>query len=199
MITPQAIQALIKKFSGFPGVGPKQAARFVFYLLNLPQKDKVDLAGLITNLSTIKLCPLCNFPTDNTLCAICKNEARDKRLICIVERSTDLLSIEKSGYYKGMYYVVGGNLFDNKKINLSLLKKRILELLKNNSEPIELILALNPTTEGEATTLYIEKELGGLNIKITKLAQGLPTGAELEYTDSTTLQSAIQNRKQIKK
>ena len=195
MITPEPIKKLTQKFSEFPGVGPKQAARFVFYLVGATKNYKEELAKLIENLNSIKPCPNCNFPTADTLCVICANKNRQQNLICIVEKVTDLLNIEKTQLYKGAYYILQGNIFENEKIELISLKKRIENLLKNHQpQEVEIILATNPTTEGEATTLYVEKELKPLGAKLSRLARGLPSGAELEYLDPTTLQDAFKHR-----
>ena len=197
MLIPESIKKLTRKFSEFPGIGPRQASRFVFYLLNLPSKNKGEIAQAINDLNSVKICINCKFPTTDSICSICSDENRFKNLICIVERTTDLLNIEKTRHYKGTYYILNNNLFNNdKRINLNDLKKRIEDLSKNyKPQEIELILATNSTTEGEATALYIESEIKPMNIKISRLGRGLPSGAELEYTDPVTLQNAFENRK----
>ncbi len=193
---PPVIQKLIDLFSKFPTVGPRTAARFIFYLIKLPQEKFDELLDSITNLrKAIKICSFCFNPfedSDETLCPICRNNSRDKILLCIVEKETDLISIEKTKKYKGLYFILGGtiNLKKDSKIRIEELKERI-----KNSDFQEIIIATNPTTEGEATALYIERELKPLGVKITRLGRGLPVGGELEYADEDTLGSAFEGRK----
>lgn len=195
---PPAIQKLIDLFSKFPTVGPRTAARFVFYLIKLPQDNFDELLNSITNLrKSIKICSFCFNPfedSEETLCSICRDNSRDKTLLCLIEKEIDLISIEKTKKYKGLYFILGGtiNLKKNNKNNIKIeeLKQRI----ENNGFK-EIIIATNPTTEGEATALYIKRELKSFNIKITRLGRGLPVGGELEYTDEETLTSAFEGRK----
>ena len=201
---PPAIQKLIDLFSKFPTVGPRTAARFVFYLIKLPQDNFDELLNSIKNLrKSIKICSFCFNPFDasqdsaqgeETLCSICRDNSRDKTLLCLIEKEIDLISIEKTKKYKGLYFILGGtiNLKKNNTNNIKIeeLKQRI----ENNSFE-EIIIATNPTTEGEATALYIKRELKSFNIKITRLGRGLPVGGELEYADEDTLSSAFEGRK----
>jgi len=193
------IQKLIDIFSKFPTVGPRTAARFVFYLIKLPQDKFEDLLQSIKEIRrAIKLCPSCFNPYDSSdsssgLCLICKDRLRDCSLLCVVEKEEDLNSIEKTKKYKGLYFVLGGtiNLRKNKEgIRIEELKKRI-----EKNPPQEIIIATNPTTEGEATAFLLERELKPFNIKTTRLGRGLPVGGELEYADSDTLESALETRK----
>ena len=195
---PPAIQKLIDLFSKFPTVGPRTAARFVFYLIKLPQDNFDELLNSITNLrKSIKICSFCFNPfedSEETLCSICRDNSRDKTLLCLIEKEIDLISIEKTKKYKGLYFILGGtiNLNKNNKNNIKIeeLKQRI----ENNGFK-EIIIATNPTTEGEATALYIKREMKSFNIKTTRLGRGLPVGGELEYTDEETLTSAFEGRK----
>ena len=201
---PKSIQKLIDLFSKFPTVGPRTAARFVFYLIKLSQNNSDELLNSIINLrKSIKICSFCFNPFDasqdsaqgeETLCSICKDNSRDKTLLCVIEKETDLISIEKTKKYKGLYFILGGTISlkkaDSKKTRIEELKERI----KNNGFK-EIIIATNPTTEGEATALYIKRELKPFNIKITRLGRGLPVGGELEYADEETLTSAFEGRK----
>jgi recombination protein RecR len=192
------IQKLIDLFSKFPTVGPRTAARFVFYLIK-QRKELDELIKSIENLKRkIKICPLCfnAFEGEENFCEICKNPIRDKSLLCIVEKEIDLASIEKIKKYRGLYFVLGGTIPRFKKENLKQLRiKELLKRLKNDLEIKEVILALNPTTSGEATALYLEKLLKPFGKKITRLARGLPVGAELEYADEETLSSALEGRR----
>jgi recombination protein RecR len=197
---PENIQKLIDLFSKFPSVGRRTAARFVFYLIKLPQNEIEELLNSIIKLrKTIKICSYCFNSFDSLsnpeekLCPICKNPIRDKSLLCIVEKEMDLLAIEKTNKYKGIYFVLGGTLNlkkEEKSIRINELKQRI-----KASNLKEIIIAINPTVEGEITSLFIERELKPFGLKITRLGRGLPFGGELEYADEETLESAFQGRK----
>jgi recombination protein RecR len=206
----KSIQKLINHFSKFPTVGPRTAARFVFYLLSSPKEQTADLIESISNISkNVKFCNFCfkPFESEGNLCEICSNLQRNQKTLCILEKETDLDSIEKTKKYNGVYFILGGNV--------SLLKKdtekiKIQELLERIKDPSsfglvqgldfqEIIIATNPTTEGNATFLFLERKLKTLleerKIKITKLGRGLPTGGELEYADEETLSEALERRR----
>ena len=207
MMYPNSIQKLIDIFSKFPGVGPKTAARFVFYLKKVPEKDIEKLLESIKNLKTnVKSCSFCfnvfEPEVKENLCPICQNPSRDRTLLCIVEREQDLVSIEKTDKYKGLYFILKGTfpIFkkEKKQIRDKELKQRILHPEKFGilgAEFKEIILALNPTTEGKTTMLYLKRFLKPLDIKITSLGLGLPKGGELEYADEETLSSAFERRR----
>lgn len=211
---PKSIQKLIDLFSKFPTVGPRTAARFVFYLMGLSKEEVNDLLKSIVVLKkNVKMCSFCFNPFEpsevlakegeTNLCKICSNPARDKTLLCIVEKESDLISIEKTKKYNGFYFILGGTVSALKKEEIKNLKiEELIERIKNpekfgisNAKFQEIILATNPTTEGEATALYLERILKPLNKKITRLGRGLPVGAELEYADEETLKSALESRK----
>jgi recombination protein RecR len=215
---PKTIQKLIDLFSKFPTVGPRTAARFVFYLMGLSKEEVDDLLKEIVNLKkNVKLCSFCFNPFEPSqistkleagkgegeLCQICKNPSREKNLLCIVEKESDLISIEKTKKYSGLYFVLGGTVSTLKKEEIKKLRvEQLIERIKNpekfgikNAKFQEIILATNQTTEGEATTLYLERILKPLNLKITRLGRGLPVGSELEYADEETLKSALEGRK----
>ncbi len=195
---PKSIQKLIDLFSKFPTIGPRTAARFVFYLIKLPQEKFDELLVSITNLrKSIKICSSCFNPfeslNDAELCPICTDNSRDKTLLCIVEKETDLISIEKTKKYKGFYFILGGTV-NLKKNDKNIRTEELKERIKNNGFK-EIIIATNSTTEGETTALFIKRELKPFNIKITRLGRGLPVGGELEYADEETLTSAFEGRK----
>ena len=197
---PKSIQELIDLFSKFPTVGPRTAARFVFYLLKLPKEEIENFISSIVNLKkTIKICKLCfnPFEGEEELCEICRNNSRNKKLICVIEKETDLIPLEKTKKYNGLYFILGGTVPILKKDNVKKIRiDELLERVKASEVQIEeIIIATNPTTEGEATSLYLEKMLKPLGKKITRLGRGLPMGSELEYADEETLSSAIENRK----
>jgi recombination protein RecR len=193
-----SIQKLIGIFSEFPTVGQRTASRFVFYLLRKPKEEIKELIYAISDLKNkTKLCKLCFLPYEGEedLCQICKNKTREKSLLCIVEKESDLESIERTGKYKGLYFILGGtiSLLKNKDKN-GLREAEFLKRIKD-ADIKEIIIALNPTTEGEATCLYLERLAKKENKKTTRLGRGLPLGAELEYTDEETLSSALEGRK----
>jgi len=197
-----AIEKLIKLFSKFPTVGPRTASRFVFYLLRMPKEEADDLLFAIAILkNSVKVCNLClnPFEGEGELCEICSNPGRDKSLICVVEKETDLDSIEKTKRYKGLYFILGGTLSSLKKDDIKKIKTE--ELFERIKDPQvkEVIIATNSTSEGEATALYLERLLKPFDTaqgkKITRLGRGLPKGSELEYADDETLSSALEGRK----
>ena len=208
---PLSIQKLIDLFSKFPTVGPRTASRFVFYLAGKSKEEVDKLAATILDLKkNVKSCRLCfNLFEPSTssgqggeLCEICSNSTRDKSLLCIVVKETDLLSIEKTKKYKGLYFILGGQVSRLKKADIEKLRiKELEERIKSHPEIKEIILALNSTTEGEATALYLERLLkknlpaGRQVIKTTRLGRGLPVGGELEYADEETLSSALEGRR----
>ena len=196
---PKSIQKLIDLFSKFPTVGPRTAARFVFYLMGLNKEEIEELIKSISDLKkNVKICPFCfnSFEGEDKFCQVCSNPSRDKTLLCIVANETDLMAIEKTKKYNGRYFILGGTVSTLKKADIEKLRiKELEERVKNNPEIKEIILAINPTTEGEATTLYLERLLKPLNKKITRLGRGLPVGGELEYADEETLSSALEARK----
>jgi len=215
MFSPST-QKLIGLFSKFPSVGPRTASRFVFYLIDLPQEKFNELINSLTDLKNkIKICSFCFNPFESEtgneygLCPICQNPSRNKNLLCIVEKENDLISIEKSGKYKGLYFILGGTILglkeeELKKIKIAELEERIKNPEKFEPKPLikEIIMATNPTPEGEATALLIERKIKSLLLpngaelpKITRLGRGLPTGGELEYADDETLSGAFDSRR----
>lgn len=200
---PAPIQNLIHLFSKLPSIGPRQAARLVFHLLNESPENLENLGGAIANLkSRIDVCPVC-FKTAETggekkiICKICSDANRERHIIAVVEKESDLVALEKTRKYGGLYHILNGVIspLDGKGPE----KIRVKELLwrVKNSEPKikEVILATNPTTEGDATAIYVERTLAPFGVKISRLGRGLSVGAELEYADETTLNNALQNRK----
>lgn len=205
MYSPK-IQRLIDLFVKFPGVGPRTAARLVFYLVKADRKEVQGLGKAIFDLKkSLNFCSFCfkSFKVSgNKLCEICSDPRRDKTLLCVIEKEIDLASIEKNKLYKGLYFILGGSISKLKKEDINRIRiKELKERIKNprsfgiDSDLKEIILALNPTVEGESTSLYLERELKDLDKKITRLGRGLPSGAELEYADEKTLISAFKNRK----
>ena len=200
---PPSIQNLIDQFSKLPGIGPKAAERLVFYLLNQPNQERELLTSAIKELKEkINVCPVCFNLAEDTLCSICQDPKRDRNKICVVENVSDIIPLEKTGQYNGLYHILGGvlsptNGIGPEKLHISQLIQRVKTIQqKNQTNKIEIIIATNPTTEGDTTALYLLRILKPLNIKITRLARGLPTGADLEYADEATLGSALAGRRE---
>lgn len=202
MFSP-SVQKLIDLFSKFPTVGPRTASRFVFHLIRLSKEEVDDFLTAIAALKhKVKTCPSCfnTYESEKDLCEICANPIRDKSLLCVAANETDLDTLEKIKKYKGLYFVLGGQVSRLRKEDLAKLKiKDLEERIKKSPEIKEIILALNPTAEGEATALYLERLFKSLDAardkKITRLGRGLPVGGELEYADEETLTSALEGRK----
>lgn len=194
----ESVEKLINEFRKLPGIGPKSAKRIVFFLLKFGEKDIVKFSKLLVEMkSKVKFCKYCFNISENEICHICNDENRDKKMICLVEEVSDVVVIEDTGEYKGLYHVLGGLLspIENigpDEIKINELKKRV----KNNNIE-EIIIALSPTVEGESTATYIKKILGPFGVKVTRLASGLPVGGDLEYADEITLGRAISDRREF--
>jgi recombination protein RecR len=199
-ILPKALSRLIESFERLPGIGPKSATRLAFYLLHVPKEELEQFAANLTGLKEhTVLCSVCKNVAEKDPCAICASPGRDKGMICVVEQPTDVLSIEKTGKYKGVYHVLHGaidplNNIGPDEIYIDHLLKRV------GSQVAEVILATNPTMEGEATAMYIQKQLQAASdkrqVKLTRLAHGLPVGADIEYADEVTLTRALEGRRE---
>ncbi len=201
---PSPVESLISSLSRFPTIGKRTATRFAFYLLNAPEEEVELLLKNIKELRrSVKLCQLCfrSVTEENELCQVCQSKKRDRSTICVVEKETDLLSIESTKEYNGLYFVLGGTVSPLKKedfkgVRVKELQERITQPEKFDLPPIkEVIIATNQNTAGEATALYVERVLGKLNINTTRLGKGLSTGSELEYADEDTLLHALKGRK----
>ncbi len=199
MTFPRQIRDLIEAFERLPGVGPKTAERLAFYLLHVPQVEITKFGEAVLNLKEgIKLCRVCKDVTDEEVCEICASDQRDRNTICVVESPLDVFSLEKSGKYSGLYHVLHGlinplNNIGPEELYIEDLIKRIRDL----STPLEIILALNPTMEGEATAMYLRKKIEEIrkDTKITRLGIGLPMGGDMQYADETTLARAMEGRR----
>ena len=203
MIIPKAIQNLIESFERLPGVGQKTAQRLTFYLLHVPQGELDKFANSLQNLKkdTI-LCSNCFMIGESDPCTICANLQRDHSIICVVEQPLDVIALEKNGKYKGVYFVLHGRIDPLNNIGPDeIYISQLLVRIKDKGLMIkEVILATNPTMEGEGTAMYIAKQIkslpAGRQVKITRIGRGLPIGADLEYADEVTLQRAMEGRSQ---
>lgn len=192
----EPINQLIKKLAKFPGVGEKTAARLALYILRSSKEEAVELARSIVNVKEkIALCPICYNLTDQDPCEICKDERRDKELLCVVEEPGDLMALESSGEFRGRYHVLHGVISPLDGVTPDDIKiKELIERLKSGQVK-EVIVATNPTTNGNTTALYLSKLIKPLNIKVTRIAQGIPIGGDIEYTDEVTLKRAMEGRR----
>lgn len=203
MRLPKAVSDLIEAFERLPGIGPKTAARLTYYLIHAPKEEVQKLAQAAANLSgnTI-LCSLCRNIADVDPCIICTDSSRDKTIICVVEEALDVLALERSQAYKGLYHVLHGKISPINNIGPEELHiKELLQRLKDPSTGSgqvvkEIILATNPDMEGEATAMYLQRLISPLKIKVTRIARGLPVGGDLEYADEVTLRRALEGRRE---
>lgn len=201
MKVPKSVASLIEAFESLPGIGPKTAARLTYYLLHAPDSLSQKLSEATHDLKLkTKICSICQNITETDPCDICEDNQRDKSIICVVEDPLDVWAIEKSGSFNGYYHVLHGVIAPLDNIGPEDL--RINELLKRlnpttssgRTEVRELILAMNPSMEGEATAMYIQRLVKPLGVKTSRIARGIPTGAELEYADEITIRRAIEGR-----
>ena len=194
-IIPQNVQKLIDEFASLPGIGPKSAQRLTFYLLRSSDKDLSEFGSAVLDLKKdIKTCSTCSNIAEFDPCHICDDQRREKTSICVVEEPLDVVAIEKTGKFQGLYHVLGGVISPIEGVGPDdLFIKELIKRLKD-SKVEEIILATNPSVEGEATALYLQKLINPLNIKITRIARGLPVGGDLEYADEVTLSRAIEGR-----
>lgn len=194
MFTP-LIEALIESFAQLPGIGRKSAERIAFYVLdNMSKNDAEKMAGAIVEAKEkVCLCPVCQNLTDSMPCKICSSNDRDRSVICVVENPKDVIAIEKTKEYKGLYHVLHGALSPMDGISPEDIKiKELLERLTGDVK--EVIMATNPTVSGTATAVYLSKLISPMNIKVSRIAHGIPVGGDIEYADEVTLIKAIEGR-----
>lgn len=194
---PKAFQSLIAHFSALPSVGPKMAERIVLYLFKQDAEKLQNFAESLEELPRLKSCTRCFHIAESELCSICADTRRDASALCVVEEPLDVIALERLGIYHGLYHVLGGLLETGKNDNSG--KLRITELLHRvEGDGIkEVILATNPTTEGDLTALYLKKKLEASGVKITRMGRGLSTGGDIEYADELTLSASLTNRKEL--
>lgn len=195
---PASLENLIDHFAALPGIGRKSAQRLAFHILDLPDADAKAFADSITEAKrNIHFCEICQNMTENDICSICASDRRDHSVICVVSDAKDLLSIERGNEYNGVYHVLHGVLSPMSHVGPDDIKIRELLVRAAEDEVQEVIMATNPDTEGEATALYISKLLKPFNIKVTRLAYGIPVGSNLEFADEATLCRAMEGRTQM--
>jgi recombination protein RecR len=195
--TPEPIQRLIEAFHRLPGVGPKSAQRLAYHILRAPEQEARALADALLDVKRrIHLCSVCMNITEQDPCSYCTDERRDRKTVCVVEQALDLLAIERSGY-RGLYHVLHGVLNPMDGVGPEDIHIRELILRLQDGVAQEVIMATNPSLEGEATAMYIQRLIGPAGVKVTRLARGLPSGADLEYTDDVTLARALEGRREI--
>jgi recombination protein RecR len=195
---PEPISKLIEGFMRLPGIGPKTAGRLAFFVLSMEEEDVLDLAkALVRAKRDLRTCSVCGNITDQDPCYICTDNKRDRSVICVVQDTKDLMAMERTREYNGLYHVLHGAISPIEGIGPDELK--IPDLLKRLSDDTvqELILATNPNIEGEATAMYLSKLVKPFGLKVTRIAHGLPVGGDLEYADEVTLTKALEGRREV--
>ncbi|MFA5026275.1 MAG: recombination mediator RecR [Candidatus Methylomirabilota bacterium] len=197
-LAPSALSGLIEQLVRLPGIGPKSAQRLAFHLLKVPREEAAALSEAVLNLKDkTRTCRQCFNIGDEELCSVCQDPRRDRGLLCVIEEVNDLLAVEKTREFPGLYHVLGGTLspLDGRGPD-QIRGKELLNRLESG-EIREVILATNPNVEGEATALYLLRLLKSLPVKVTRIARGLPMGGDLEYADEATLARALEGRREL--
>jgi len=193
-----AIDDLTGELARLPGIGRKTALRLAFHLLKAPSDDAQRLARAIVAVrERVRPCEVCGNLTETSPCAICTSTRRDQTLVCVVEEASDIMAIERTGEYRGMYHVLGGRLSPLDGIGPSELNVEPLMRRLGIGEVQEVVLATNPSVEGEATAMYLRKLIGPLGVRVTRIARGLPVGGDLEYADGVTIAEALSGRREM--
>ena len=195
---PAALQNLTAQFARLPGIGGKTAQRLAFYVLSLPQQEAQSFADAIVKAKQeVHTCPCCQNLTDRELCPICGDDSRDHGQICVVAEPKDVIAMERSREYRGVYHVLHGVISPLNHVTQNDIRIRELLLRVGSGNVHEVIMATNPDTEGEATAMYISRLLRPMEVKVTRLAYGVPVGSQLEYADEVTLSRALEGRQEI--
>lgn len=196
---PVSMKALIEEFGKMPGIGPKSAQRLAFYILRSSKNDAEALAKAIGKVKeSVRFCNICNNLSDEETCDICKSKLRDRSLLCVVEEPNDIMAVERAREYNGIYHVLLGSLSPLDGIGPSDLKiSELMERVKKEKFK-EIIIATDFNTEGEATALYLTKQLKGSGAKVTRVAYGIPVGSDIEYADQATISKAFEGRREVK-
>jgi recombination protein RecR len=195
---PPSLETLIDKFASLPGIGKKSAQRLAFHILSLPDGEAESFAAAIMDAKTsVHCCPVCQNLTDGEICSVCGDARRDRSAICVVAEPRDVLSFERSREYKGLYHVLHGVMSPMNHIGPDDLKISELITRVAEGEVREVIMATNPDTEGDTTAMYISRLIKPFNVKVTRLAYGIPVGSNLEYADDATLTRALEGRREM--
>ena len=195
---PAALQDLTDQFARLPGIGGKTAQRLAFYVMGLPMEDAQAFAdAIIEAKKTVHTCPVCQNITDREVCPICDDDLRDKGLICVVAEPKDVIALERSREFSGVYHVLHGVISPLNHVTQDDIRIKELLMRVASGEVREVIMATNPDTEGEATAMYISRLLRPMEVKVTRLAYGVPVGSQLEYADEVTLSRALEGRQEI--
>ena len=195
---PAALERLTEQFARLPGIGGKSAQRLAFYTLSMPQEQAEEFADAIVQAKrTVHTCPVCQNLTDQEQCAICADEQRDHSVICVVAEPKDVIAMERAREYSGVYHVLHGVISPLNHIGPDDIRVRELLARVAAGDVREVIMATNPDTEGEATAMYISRLLHPMEVKVTRLAYGIPVGSQLEYADEVTLLRALEGRQEI--
>jgi recombination protein RecR len=197
--TPRSVTRLIEEFHRLPGIGPKTAQRLTFYLLRAPKEQAESLAEALAELKQrIVTCSVCANIAEENPCAICRDDSRDRSIVCVVEEPLDVLAIERTREYRGLYHVLHGAISPVEGIGPDELKiQELLTRIQRNPGIKEIVMATNPNLEGEATAMYLERLIKPLGMRLTRLARGLPVGGDLEYADEVTLTRALEGRREV--
>lgn len=195
---PAPLERLTEEFAKLPGIGTKTARRLAFYVLGLPEEDALAFAEAIVQAKRqVHTCPVCQNLTDGELCSICENDQRDRSIICVVAEPKDVVAMERSREYQGVYHVLHGVISPLNHVGPDDLRIRELLARIQSGGVEEVIMATNPDTEGETTAMYLYRLLKPLGIRVTRLAYGIPVGSQLEYADEVTLLRALEGRREI--
>ena len=197
--TPRAVSRLIEEFHRLPGVGPKTAQRLTFYLLRASREQALSLAQALEQLKDhVVTCSICQNIAEENPCAICRDDSRDRSIVCVVEEPLDVLAIERTREYRGLYHVLHGAISPVDGIGPEDLRVQELMVRLGQVKGVkEIVIATNPNLEGEATSMYLERLIKPMGIRLTRLARGLPVGGDLEYADEVTLTRALEGRREI--
>ncbi|MDD6678947.1 MAG: recombination mediator RecR [Firmicutes bacterium] len=198
LVFPAALQELADQFARLPGIGGKTAQRLAFHVLELPLEDAQEFADAILEAKrSVHCCPVCQNLTDREICPVCDDDSRDKSVICVVAEPKDVIAMERSREFQGVYHVLHGVISPLNHVTQDDLKIRELLQRVSDGGVREVIMATNPDTEGEATAMYLSRLLRPMEIRVTRLAYGVPVGSQLEYADEITLSRALEGRQEI--
>ena len=195
---PAALQELADQFARLPGIGGKTAQRLAFHVMELPEEEaKAFAEAILSAKAQVHTCPVCQNMTDKEICPICDNEMRDRSIICVVAEPKDVIAMERSREFNGVYHVLHGEISPLNHVTQDDIRIKELLMRISSGEVREVIMATNPDTEGEATAMYISRLLRPMEVKVTRLAYGVPVGSQLEYADEVTLSRALEGRQEI--